>query len=266
MVRAFKAPSLEDQYVNFLPFFFGQSQPEARGKYRGGMSDLSNRSPMIKIRFGATYFRNDIRNLIESVPTAMPFVRTLDNVNVASTFGAETFASWTVSKYLNFRADYTYTVAKNDSTGPSCIEPTPCAGQQLLRRPKNKASLTTNWQATSKLSIATTILYVWQLVGREHRLYRTGQGAGLCDREYSQPIMRGPITSRSSASSTISSTSNTKTRSALSVPVLARTAASNSRWVERRARRRAPASRRRRDQARHHAAQVSHDRETSQTF
>jgi vitamin B12 transporter len=156
---AFKAPSLEDQYVNFLPFFF--ANPNLKPEESTGW-DVGFEQPLAndQIRFGATYFRNDIRNLIESVPTAMPFVSTLDNVNVASTFGAETFASWTVSKYLSFRADYTYTVAKNDSTGPSCIEPTPCAGQQLLRRPKNKASLTTNWQATSKLSIATTILYV----------------------------------------------------------------------------------------------------------
>jgi vitamin B12 transporter len=53
------------------------------------------------------------------------------------------------NKYLNLRADYTYTVAKDDITD-----------QQLLRRPKNKASLTANWLATDRLLITSTLLYV----------------------------------------------------------------------------------------------------------
>ena len=49
-----------------------------------------------------------------------PGVVTLGNVNTASTFGAENFAAWQVSKNLNLRADYTYTVAKAD-LGECCL-------------------------------------------------------------------------------------------------------------------------------------------------
>jgi vitamin B12 transporter len=111
-----------------------------------------------RFRFGSTYFRNDINNLIETVTTLTPGVESFGNIDKASMFGFENFAAWTVSKALNLRADYTYTVAKADST-PGCTSP-PCAGQELLRRPKNKASLTANWQATDRLSISSTLLYV----------------------------------------------------------------------------------------------------------
>jgi len=63
-----------------------------------------------------------------------------------------------VTRSLNLRADYTYTVAKSDST-LTCLVGS-CTGQQLLRRPKNKASLTANWQATDRLSFSSTLLYV----------------------------------------------------------------------------------------------------------
>jgi vitamin B12 transporter len=162
----FKAPSLEDLYVNFLPFFLANPNlkpEESKGWDVGFEQPLAND----RIRFGSTYFRNDINNLITTVDSTTPGVSTLANVNTASTFGAENFAAWQVSKDLNLRADYTYTVAKADSV-IACTSP-PCSGQQLLRRPKNKASLTANWQATSRLSVSTTLLYVgsWWDIGRQ---------------------------------------------------------------------------------------------------
>jgi len=144
----FKAPSLEDLYVNFLPSFLANPnlKPEESSGWDAGFEQpIAND----RFRFGSTYFRNDIRNLITTVPTPTLFVDTLANVDVASTFGAETFAALSVSKNFNMRADYTYTVAKNDLTD-----------QQLLRRPKNKASLTATWQATDRLSFSSTLLYV----------------------------------------------------------------------------------------------------------
>lgn len=162
----FKAPSLEDLYVNFLPFFVANPNlkpEESKGWDAGFEQPIANGS----FRFGSTYFRNDIRNLIATVESTTPGVLTLGNINTASTFGFENFAAWQVNSRLNLRADYTYTVAKADST-PGCTSP-PCSGQQLLRRPKNKASLTANWQATDRLSISSTLLYVgpWWDLGRQ---------------------------------------------------------------------------------------------------
>ncbi len=162
----FKAPSLEDLYVNFLPFFVANPnlQPEESTGW-----DVAFEQPLAndRFRFGSTYFRNDITNLIETVTTATPGVESLGNINEASAWGFENFAAWQVDSRLSLRADYTYTLALAEST-PGCTSP-PCAGQQLLRRPKNKASLTANWRATDRLSLSATLLYVgpWWDLGRQ---------------------------------------------------------------------------------------------------
>ncbi len=153
----FKAPSLEDLYVNFLPFFVANPnlQPEQSTGWDVGFEQpLANG----RFRFGSTYFHNDIQNLIETVTTPTPPVESLGNINEATAWGFENFAAWQVNSRLSLRADYTYTLALAEST-PGCTSP-PCAGQQLLRRPKNKASLTANWRATDRLTLSSTLLYV----------------------------------------------------------------------------------------------------------
>ncbi len=142
----FKAPTLSQLFVNEPQFGFVANpnlKPEESNGWDAGFEQpiASNR-----FRFGATYFRNDIKNLIDFV-----FSPTFTNVNIgmASMYGAETFAAWAVTTRLNLRADYTYTVAKDDTTG-----------DELHRRPKNKASLTAAWRATDRLSLSSTVIYV----------------------------------------------------------------------------------------------------------
>jgi vitamin B12 transporter len=162
----FKAPSLEDLYVDFLPYFV--ANPDLKPEESTGW-DAGFEQPIAngQFRFGSTYFRNDIDNLIETVTTSTPGVESLGNIDKASAYGFENFAAWQVNSSLNLRADYTYTVAIADST-PGCTS-SPCAGQELLRRPKNKASLTANWQATHRLSVSGTLLYVgpWYDITRQ---------------------------------------------------------------------------------------------------
>jgi vitamin B12 transporter len=162
----FKAPSLEDLYVNFLPYFV--ANPNLKPEESTGW-DVGFEQPIAndRFRFGSTYFRNDITNLIETVVTATPGVESLGNIDEATTWGFENFAAWQVNRYVNLRADYTYTVALAEDT-PGCTS-SPCAGQELLRRPKNKASLTANWQATDRLLVAATLLYVgsWWDISRQ---------------------------------------------------------------------------------------------------
>jgi vitamin B12 transporter len=153
----FKAPSLEDLHVNFLPFFLANPnlQPEESTGWDVGFEQpLAND----RFRFGSTFFRNDITNLIETVTTPTPPIESLANIDKATAWGFENFAAWQVNSRLTLRADYTYTLALAEDT-PGCTSP-PCAGQQLLRRPKNKASLTATWQATDRLSLSSTLLYV----------------------------------------------------------------------------------------------------------
>jgi vitamin B12 transporter len=55
------------------------------------------------------------------------------------------------------RADYTHTIAINDVTG-----------EELVRRPRHKASLNVAWTGIDKLTTSATILYVssWKDVDR----------------------------------------------------------------------------------------------------
>jgi vitamin B12 transporter len=140
----FKAPSLSDLYVSFPPFFFANPnlRPEESEGYDAGFEQ-----PLFndRIRFGATYFHNDITNLINFNNTFTSLI----NVGRATTYGTESFVSFAITTDLKLRADYTYLIARDDITG-----------EELLRRPKNKVSVTSSWKATDDLTLSATILHV----------------------------------------------------------------------------------------------------------
>jgi vitamin B12 transporter len=95
---------------------------------------------------GITWFQNHIKNLIVSGPA--PAFQ-LMNVGRARTDGVESFIAWKALDTLTLRADYTYTDALDAGTKLA-----------LLRRPRHKASLGADWQATDDLSLNATLLYV----------------------------------------------------------------------------------------------------------
>jgi vitamin B12 transporter len=140
----FKAPTLSDLFVSFPDFdFFANPnlKPETSLGY-----DVGFEQPLIsnRLRFGATWFHNNLRNLIESNDTG-----TMDiNIGRATTYGIESFVSLTPVHGLNIRADYTWLVANNDvSEG------------KLLRQPDNKASLAATWHS-GRFTLAGTLVYV----------------------------------------------------------------------------------------------------------
>jgi vitamin B12 transporter len=141
----FKAPSLTQLFVSFPAFnFFANPdlQPEESEGY-----DFGFEQPLAgeRVRFGATYFHNDIKNLINANAT----FTSLENVGKATTQGVEAFVFVAVTDRFKLRGDYTYTDAVDDTTG-----------LELLRRPKHKASLTASWLPTDRLSFSATMLYV----------------------------------------------------------------------------------------------------------
>lgn len=145
----FKAPTLTELYVanpSFLVVGNPNLLPETSRGYDAGFEQ-----PLLHdlLRVGATYFRNDITNLIEGITDPTTFVSSYVNVGQATTQGAEVFAALALSSRLNLRADYTYTEARDDVTG-----------LELLRRPRNKASFTAWWQATDRLTVTGQVLYV----------------------------------------------------------------------------------------------------------
>ena len=150
----FKAPTLSQMFENFPSYgFFGNPdlRPETSFGYDAGFeqSVLDD-----KVQFGATYFRNNIRNLINDNATFTSYA----NVGRAETDGVESFVSWQLLETLSLRADYTFTEANDE-----------ILDQELLRRPKHKASLDAKWQVTSALSFDAQFLYVgpWQDATRD---------------------------------------------------------------------------------------------------
>jgi vitamin B12 transporter len=131
----FKAPTLSELFQNFPSFgFFGN--PSLRPETSLGY-DLGFEQPLFDVlRFGATWYHNDIKNLINATFT------TYVNVGKAETDGVEAFADWQVLPTLNLRADYTYTEANDVDLN-----------QELPRRPKHKATLNAEWQACDRLSL-----------------------------------------------------------------------------------------------------------------
>ena len=139
----FKAPTLNQLFVSF-PGFAANSdlKPETSTGFDAGFEQ-----PLAKgrLRVGATGFHEVIRNLIEPNATFTTNI----NIGRATTYGVESFAAVTVSDRLVVRGDYTWTVARVD-----------ISQQDLLRRPRHKASLTGTWRATDKLTLSATALYV----------------------------------------------------------------------------------------------------------
>jgi vitamin B12 transporter len=141
----FKAPSLDQLYNNYPAYGF-YANPNLKPETSFGVDAGFEQSLFAqRLSFGATYYHNDIRNLIEDNDTFTSYI----NVGHATTQGVESVVALHPVAPLTLRVDYTYTLAYDDDTQ-----------QELLRRPKNKVSLTGIWQATDKVQVSGQIVYV----------------------------------------------------------------------------------------------------------
>ena len=141
---AFKAPSLAQRFQDFAPFFFANRNlkaEESTGYDVGFEQPIFNK----RAQFGATYFNNDITNLIDSDPT----FTTVINVGRAKTSGVEAFASADLTDQIRVRGDYTYTKAMDALTG-----------FDLLRRPRNKATVSIGYTPITPLLLTGSVTYV----------------------------------------------------------------------------------------------------------
>ena len=141
----FKAPSLEQLFENYPAFdFFANPnlRPESSAGYDIGFEQTALGE---QVNFGVTWFRNNIRNLIDDNADFTSYA----NIGRARTQGVESFVGYQPFKSLTLRLDYTYTEATDE-----------ILHEELLRRPKHKTSLNGNWQATQRLSFNATVLAV----------------------------------------------------------------------------------------------------------
>ena len=140
----FKAPTLSELFQDFAPFFFANPnlKPESSVGYDAGVEQgvAGNR-----LRVGATYYHNRIRDLITTDVTGTTWA----NVGRATTDGLESFIACQPARRLTLRVDYTYTQASDD-----------VLQQELLRRPRHKGTLIATWQATDALLLNLNVLAV----------------------------------------------------------------------------------------------------------
>jgi vitamin B12 transporter len=141
----FKAPTLTEMFQSFPEFdFFANPnlRPETDLGWDAGFEQALLSS---SLRFGMTYFHINIKNLIDTSPDGT----TDANIGRAVTDGVESFIAYQPIKTLTLRLDYTFTQATDE-----------IAHLTLLRRPKNKESLVTAWQATNRLQLSATVLSI----------------------------------------------------------------------------------------------------------
>jgi vitamin B12 transporter len=151
----FKAPTLNQLFLSFPDFFFF-ANPNLRPEESTGY-DVGFEQPLFNnvVRFGATYFHNDITNLITGgIDPVRGFPnRTNINIGKAETSGVEAFVAVKPVDWLWFRADYTYTDAFDATTN-----------ERLLRRPRHKASFTAAWIPIEPLTLSATVLHVGEWI------------------------------------------------------------------------------------------------------
>jgi vitamin B12 transporter len=141
----FNPPTLEEMFESFPAFDF-YANPNLRPETSTGY-DVGFEQAVLdaRLNFGLTYFRNNIRNLIDDNADFTSYV----NVGRAMTQGLESFVAYQPIQALTLRLDYTYTEAIDE-----------ILHEELLRRPKHKATLNGNWRATQRLSFNATVLAV----------------------------------------------------------------------------------------------------------
>jgi vitamin B12 transporter len=145
---AFRAPSLFDRYGVDSFGYVGNPdlKPEsAQGWEAGFTTDIAALGRRDFASFGATYFNEQVRNLIE---TQFSPIYTSVNIGSAHMQGVETELTLRPATWLNLTASYTYTYAIDADTG-----------ERLLRRPQNVASFDATLRPLPQLTIAPELLF-----------------------------------------------------------------------------------------------------------
>jgi vitamin B12 transporter len=149
----FKAPTLNQLFVSFPAFGFF-ANPNLKPEESVGY-DFGFEQPLFndRVRFGSTYFHNDITNLIQFVFVPATFTSTNDNIGKAITEGTESFVSARITDRIRVRADYTFTRTVDA-----------IRGLELLRRPKEKWSASVIWNPIDPLTLSATVLHTGSFV------------------------------------------------------------------------------------------------------
>lgn len=144
---AFKAPSLDQLYVNFPSFGFFANRNLRPERSTGFEVGIDQKLFDGKLAFGATVFHNQVSDLIQ-ISSCGTSCSTLTNVARARVDGVELSLDVRPSETLNFHADYTFTNAHNLLTGAP-----------LLNRPRHQVNLHANWQPLAGWWVGAGLAY-----------------------------------------------------------------------------------------------------------
>ena len=168
----FKTPTLAELYENFPSFGFF-ANPDLKPSTSIGYDAGFEQTVFAKrVTFGATYFHNNIDNLITINDAGTSY----ENIGKATTYGVETFVDYAPRASLNLHGDYTYLIAMDD-----------ILDTELLRRPKHKASLNAAWHISERAVLSGTLLYVGPWVD----VNRAGTVSGLTANGYTIVNLEG---------------------------------------------------------------------------
>ncbi|HEY0327516.1 MAG TPA: TonB-dependent receptor [Rhodopseudomonas sp.] len=145
----FKAPTLTELYVN-NPAYYTISNPNLKPETSKGY-DIGFEQPLWqnRVSFGATYFNNEITNLISMTGYDVALGGySYENVGLAKAYGVESFVALKANETLRFRVDYTYTQTRDEDTG-----------LRLRRRPDNKVTLSAIWNPVERATLSASILH-----------------------------------------------------------------------------------------------------------
>jgi vitamin B12 transporter len=149
----FKAPSLIDLFGGVTGLFIGNPElvPEKSFGWDAGVEQELFAG---RLALGATYFENDIDELIDGFAfDAATGLFTARNVDEATTRGVETFVEVQPLPDLSLALDYTFTRAFDSAIN-----------EDLLRRPKHKASANLIWFPLDSLTVNFATLYTGSTV------------------------------------------------------------------------------------------------------
>ncbi|CAP54610.1 TonB-dependent receptor [Gluconacetobacter diazotrophicus PA1 5] len=103
------------------------------------------------LNFGATWYDNRVRNLIQStlsIDSSYNYNYSYANVDRARMYGVEAFLNWKARRDLQFNLSYTWTHARNETDDT-----------ELQRRPQHKFNFNTTWTPIQDLTFSGNILY-----------------------------------------------------------------------------------------------------------
>jgi len=148
----YKAPSLFQLYsVYGSP----ELQPEKSLGWDAGVEqDLADK----RVTVGATWFDNRYSDLINYDYASSHY----GNIGKAESHGVETFAQAKPVDDLTLRATYTYTGTRDITTG-----------EELLRRPRDKAAFEATYKFTPKARGTVSLLYVGDRKDEDFATYQT---------------------------------------------------------------------------------------------